>query len=118
MLWLRRGNDAAVVAFEGIGFAFGFGRVTLTKASEDTRTEMPFVDDVDSPGVLLNVVKPRTTVWFSARGIQLARSCWREHEPARWLCWSRAKDAVMGPAPRGRGEGGCPPIDDETGSRR
>jgi hypothetical protein len=22
MLWLRRGNDAAVVAFEGIGFAF------------------------------------------------------------------------------------------------
>jgi len=67
----------------------GFGRVTLTKALEGTRTEMPFVDDVDSPGVLLNVVKPRTTVWFSVRAIRFARSCWREHEPARWLCWSR-----------------------------
>ena len=64
MLRLRRGNDAAVVTFEALASPLGFGRVTLTKASEDSRTEMPFVDDVDSPGVLLNVVKPPTTVWF------------------------------------------------------
>jgi hypothetical protein len=70
---------------------FGFGRVTLAKASEDTRTEMPVVDDVDSPGILLNVVKSQTTVWFSARGARFARSCWREHEPARRLCWTRPR---------------------------
>jgi len=49
MLWLRRGNDAAVVASRAMASPFGFSRVTLTKASEDTRTEMPFVDDVDTP---------------------------------------------------------------------
>src|SRR6516225_5478337 len=85
------GTTRRLLHSRALASPFGFGRVTLIKASEDTRTEMPFVDDFDSPGILLNVVKAQTTVWFSARGIQLARSCWREHEPARWLCWSRPR---------------------------
>ena len=58
------GTTRRLLHSRALASPFGFGRVTLTKAPEDARTEMPFVDDVDSPGVLLNVVKPWMSVCF------------------------------------------------------